>query len=347
MKHYSDKDGFAVTSRGAVFNFINTNRNYGKTWLFKKRAFRRAFKHGKKTIWVRRFKKEAKEAAPKFFASADLRKFCGIEWYDPETKQGNCKQQGNTFYIKRRKRWEWFLQIVALTDAANMRGVDDVQVDTIVFDEYRTTPERYARYRGNEVTDFIDIFFSAKREHAIRCFFLGNKESAIDPYFSYFGLPEFPDTFEGVRMFRSGSICAQFINNEQIAKDNEYAQKVKRLLQGTAYGSYIYDSKTKTAKNIKIKRTPENALYYVQLLIKNKYLRIYTLDGLFYVSDGADKSKPVYCDTHTDRPRHFILTKRLKRFFVALENAITDNRIFYGSNAVYESILPFYKWLGI
>lgn len=346
-KHYSDIDAFAVTSRDAIFTFINTNRNFGKTWLFKKRAFKRALKRGRKTIWVRRFKKEVKEAAAKFFTSSDLRNFCGIEWYDPDTKQGNCKQVGNTFYVKRRGRWEWFLQIVALTDAANMRGVDDVKVDTIVFDEYRTTPERYARYRGNEVTDFIDIFFSAKREHEIRCFFLGNKESTTDPYFSYFGIPTFPDTFEGIRMFRGGSICVQFINNEQNIQSDEYARKQENLLRGTSYGAYIYESATKTKKAVRVKKTPLGATYYVQLYIHSQYIRILLYDGYFYVNAGADKSKPIYCDTQTSAPRHFLLTKRLKRYFVALENALTDGRVYYASNAVYESVVPFYKWLGI
>ena len=346
-RHYSDKDGFDVTSRGAIFTFINTNRNFGKTWLFKKRAFKRALKRGLKTIWVRRFKKEAKEAAAKFFTSSDLRKFCGIEWYDPDTKEGNCKQVGNTFYVKRRGRWEWFLQIVALTDAANMRGVDDIKVDTIVFDEYRTTPERYARYRGNEVTDFIDIFFSAKREHEIRCFFLGNKESTADPYFTYFGIPTFPDTFEGVRMFRGGSVCVQFINNKQNTQSDEYAHKVENLLRGTSYGAYIYESATKTKKQVRLKKPPLGTTYYVQLYIRGQYVRILLYDGCFYVSDGADKSKPVYCDTQTNTPRHLLLTKRLKRYFIALENALTDGRVYYESNAVYERVVPFYKWLGI
>ena len=346
-RHYSDKDGFEVTSRDAIFSFIISNRNFGKTWLFKKRAFKRALKRGLKTIWVRRFKKEVKEAAAKFFTSADLRKFCGIEWYDPETKNGNCKQVGNTFYVKRRGRWEWFLQVVALSDATNMRGVDDVKVDTIVFDEYRTTPERYARYRGNEVTDFIEIFFSAKREHEIRCFFLGNKESTVDPYFAYFGIPAFPDTFEGIRMFRDDSVCVQFINNKQNTQSDEYAHKVENLLRGTSYGAYIYESATKTKKLVRVKKAPLGATYYVQLYIRGQYVRILLYDGCFYVNTGADKSKPVYCDTQTNAPRHFLLTKRLKRYFVALENALTDGRVYYASNAVYESVVPFYKWLGI
>ena len=347
IKHYSDKDGFEVTTRNAVFNLINTNRNYGKTWLFKKRAFKRALKHGRKTIWVRRFKKEAKEATAKFFASSDLRKYCGIEWYDPDTKKGNCKQNGSTFYVKRNGTWEWFLQVVALTDSSNMRGVDDVKVDTIVFDEYRTTPERYARYRGNEVTDFIDIFFSAKREHEIRCFFLGNKESTFDPYFAYFNIPTFPDSFEGIRMFRNGAICVQFINNKQNTRDNEYANKVESLLKGTAYGNYIYESATKNKKSIRIKKPPFGASYYVQLFIRGQYVKVQIYNGSFYVSTGVDKSKAIYCDEHTSMPRHFLLTRRMKKYFIAFENALSNGNVYYLNNVSYEAILPFYNWLNI
>lgn len=343
-KYYN---GFDITTRNAVFSFIISNRNYGKTWCFKRRAFRRAAKHGRKTIWVRRFKKEAKEAAASFYSSVDLQKFCGVEMYDPKTKQGNCRQQGNVFYIRRGKRWVWFLKIVAISDSNSLRGVDDVKVDTIIFDEYRTTPTRYTRYRGDEVTDFIDIFFSAKREHEIRCFFLGNRESTIDPYFSYFGLPAFPSAFEGIRSFRNGSICIQFIDNKQNADNNAYAEKVANLLSGTRYGRYIYENATKTEHGIKIKRAPKNAGLYVQLLVAGQYERIVVSEGYFYIISGVDRSKSVYCDEHVSAEKHFFLSKKLRRFFTAFIDGIIDGRVYYETQADYERIQPFYKWLNI
>lgn len=342
--HY---DGFPMFTRNAIFNFINSNRTLGKTWLFKKRAFRRALKRGKKTLWVRRFKNEAKEAAAKFFTSTDLQKFCGIEMYDAETKHGNCKQVGDTFYIKRGKKWDWFLQIVALSSAKKIRGVDDVALDTIVFDEYRTTPEKYRQYRGNEVNDFIDIFFSVKREHMVRCFFLGNKESTIDPYFTYFGIPAFPDSFEGLRTFRDGAICVQFINNKQNEVNAEYSNKLKNLFTGTTYGRYIYENATKTSASIRIRKPPINSINYIQLYMRGQYARILIKDGCFYIAKGCDKSQLIYCDCPSNLPRHNMLTRRLKRFFTALENALIDGHVYYESQEAYELIAPFYAWLGI
>ena len=68
-------NGLKMLSHNAIFNFVNTNRNFGKTWTFKYRAVKRALKKGKKTIWIRRFKKEAKECIKTFFKSNDLQKF--------------------------------------------------------------------------------------------------------------------------------------------------------------------------------------------------------------------------------------------------------------------------------
>ena len=82
-----------ILSYNGIINFILTNRNYGKTWAFKIRAWRRAYKYGKKTIWVRRFDNEAKSAAQTFYRSKDLQRMLrGYTPYDPKTKKGNVKQ---------------------------------------------------------------------------------------------------------------------------------------------------------------------------------------------------------------------------------------------------------------
>ena len=150
-------NGLKILSHNAIFNFVNTNRNFGKTWTFKYRAVKRALKKGKKTIWVRRFKKEVKECIKTMFKSKDLQKFCNLIPYDKEKKTGNFKQEGNTFYILRKNKWIDFLKIYALSDSNAIRSTDDIDVDTIVFDEYTTTPAKYALYRGNEAEDFIDM----------------------------------------------------------------------------------------------------------------------------------------------------------------------------------------------
>ena len=336
-----------ILSYNAIISEIITNRNYGKTWAFKKRAFRRFQKHGKKTIWVRTFKNEAKEAQANFYSSADLQKFCGIVFYDDKTKNGNLKQVGHTFYGLRTGHWDWFLKVCAMSDVGALRSADDINTDTIVYDEFTTTAERLKRYRGNLVNDFVDLFITAKRRHQLRCFLLGNKENVLNPFLTYFGIKPLPSTFNGIKTFRNGSIAVQQIDNKPRA-DDEYDKKITSLLNATQYGNYLIEGKYKNEVAFKPRKTPMNASLYIQLNVKNYEMKISILDGFFYVANKIDKTKRVYTLENIHQYKNeYLLVRRQKQLFTALINAVADNRVYYDCLATYESIKQFYIWLNV
>lgn len=337
-----------LLSYNAILNIVNSNRTYGKTWGFKIRAWKRALKRGKKTIWVRRFKNEAQECATSFYTSKDLQAKCGIIPYDKETNNGNFKQDGNTCYIRRNGRWEWFCKIVYLSKSAAMRSADDVDVDTIVFDEYTTTPERYVRYRGNEVLDFIDLFFSAKREHIVRIFMLGNNESIVNPYLDYFGIPALPVEFEGIKTYKHGTIAVQKINNPQ-RKVDTYAKGVAAMLDGTTYGDYIYQSEYKTSKRVRLAKTPENATFYAQVVFDNNPLSIRCANGLFYIDKCViDYTRPVIVNKSMAKyPKEVLLNRQTKKWLDALYRAIVYDLVRYSSNEIYERAFAFIKYVAV
>lgn len=350
IDHYGDHEGLRLLSHNGVFNSVNTNRNFGKTWTFKKRAFKRAMKHHKKTIWLRVFKKEVKEALATFYKSADLQRYCGVSIYDKQyNPTGNLKQEGNTFYYRAnsKKPWNWFLKVYCLSDADAVRSADDVDVDTIVLDEYTKTPEKLKRYRGNMVNDLIDIWFSAKREHEVKVILLGNKESINNPFFAYFGIKPLPESFEGIRTYKGGSFVVQQINNK--AKDtSDFDKKVKALLSGTTYGNYIYDSQYKQQMPFKPRKMPVGATLYCQLINNSTTLRICAYNGFYYVDDKIDTSKKIYCDRIYNKYKNeLLLVKRQRRFFLSLINALADNRVYFNSAKTHEAIQPFLQWLCI
>lgn len=353
-QHYGDKDGLLVLSYNGIITAVLSNRNYGKTWTFKKRAFKRALKHGKKTIWLRMFQKETRSAINSFFTSKDLQKYCGVSIYDKDTnKDGNLKQFGNTFYCRKknkngkRGRWFWFLKVFKLSDDDAIRSADDVDVDTIVFDEFTKTPNKYKRFRGDIVTSFIDILFSSKREHQVRCIIIGNKESYNNPFFTYFGIKPLPTTFEGIRSYRHGSFIVQQINNKPQAQ-NDYDKKMAYLLEGTAYGNYIYNDAYKQETGFKPRKMPADASIYCQLVFNRQPLKICTHNGFFYVNDKIEKTRRVYCDVLANKySNELLLVKKQKRFFTAFINALADNRVYYESALVYEAMTPFFQRLTI
>lgn len=331
----------------AIFYFADTVRNIGKTWGIGKMAWRRAFKHHKKTMYVRRFKKEAIEAANSFYQSADFKEFCtGLIEYDPQTKKGNFKRRGRTFYIKRNGRWEWFLKVAYVTDAQSFRNAADIACDLILYDEYTTTPEKYALYRGNEVEHFIDLFFSIARKHPIRCIFCGNKESAQNPYYTYLGITP-PASYEGVKVFKGGSIvCYQRNTPVKDDKNKAFDEKVKRALKGTAYGAFLYAGAYKREPNIKHYVTPKNAAGYVQVRFKGDLLKISTAGEFFYINGAPDTAIGVLTDKVDGSNIHDIqINKRLhKPQLKDLEVAIAENRVRYSSAKVYETAQRFFKY---
>ena len=346
FKHYGEKDATAVLSRDAIYNLINSNRNYGKTWLFKYRAVKRYMKRRKKTLWLRVFKEEAQECASSFFQSGDLEKKCGLKYWDKKTQTGNYKISGGVIYLKRGKyAFEPAIIVGALCEKRRLRGFDDVAIDTIVLDEYQVTPSQLRRYVGNMVDDFNDIFISIKREHEIRVFMMGNKESRNNPFLSYFGIKQVPESFEGIRTYKEGTILLQQINNKQ--KQTAYEKRVEKLFKGTAYGAYLYGGQAKGLGVAKVKKAPPTAFLYVQVEWDGYLFRIYSQDGFYYVMNGVDKTRPVFTNGDSSKwAKGRRLVNKSKNLFKAIVDSIQNGRVYFNNQGIYEAVAPFIEWLG-
>lgn len=335
----------------AIFYFLNTVRNIGKTWEIKRWAWLRARNNGKKCIIVRRFAKEAKECAESFYSSRDLIAHCpGLQPYDETTKRGNVRQRGRTIYHKYKGKWRWFVKIMSLAEFKNKRSADDVDCDRIFFDEYTTTPRQYRQYFGNEVEDFIDLFISITRQHKVRVIFCGNNENIFNPYFEYFKITPPPPNFEGVRFYRSKTILLyQRITPCKDTKESKHLNRVFLMLKNTRYGAYLNDGEYKQGTALKWATPPKIAQLYVNIKWRGKLLRITNANGVYYVDKKADLSEYVLTDViDKDTPHPIQLYKsRDRKAFAPFIDAVSLNRVHYANESVYNAIQPFYKWLGI
>lgn len=337
-----------IASFNAVFNYIISNRTYGKTWAMLIRSWRRAYKKGKKAIIIRLLAKEVREFKNQLYKSRDLVKACrGLVPYDSETKTGNFRINGRTCYIKRGNGWTWFLKVFACSDASAARAADDVDCDTIYFDEFMQTPETLARYRGDVVRDFSDIFFSAKRKHRITAFLFGNREKVSNPFFEVFGIPPMPVGFEGLRRYRKRSHLVLYVNNEQ-KEANAYDRAVRAAFEGTAYGDFIYKNKAKTGDAFKRAKTPVRAALLLALDWKSIPIIISAYGGNLYVKRGAITSAPaVYCDKPRGRYKNeYKIVRSMKTLFRPIVNAAALNRLYFEDEAAQEALAPFLTWIG-
>lgn len=338
----------ALSYSNAIFYFIDSVRNVGKSWSIARRTWRRAYKKGKKTIIVRLFKKEANIASDQMFSSADIIEYCnGLQLYDKKTKKGNFKKRGNTCYIKRNGRFEWFLKTVSLSEFKNMRSADDVNCDTIIFDEYTTTPRKYRQYHGNIAEDFLDLLVTIARQHYVRAIFCGNKEAIYNPFYAYLGLPPLPEDFEGIRYYKNKSIVRQQWN-KNCGNPNAFKKQLSNALKGTPYGEYLFNAKIRTQAANKYFQVPEPARDYEIFYVQNTPLRALFYDGYFYMTCKADLSAGCYTDKlYPNLHRATVYNNSLRVRYEKLINAFLKNKVRYENGRAAEATQALAKMLKI
>lgn len=332
-----------------IFYFADTVRNIGKTWLLQKYAWRRAFKHDKKCVLIRRTKDEAMQACNDLYDTAKKIATCkGLKPYDKKTKKGNFKQNGRCFYIKRNGKWEWFLRVLYLSECKKFRGFGDERCDRIFYDEYVTTNKRRNYYIGNEVEDLIDLLITISRQHRLKVIFFGNKENVTNPYYSYFNIKPLPVNFEGIRTFRKGTIVIQQYNQLKY-QDKEWEQSLKDLLEGTPYGEFMFHAQYKDQAKINYGNPPADAQGYAQFVWDTQQLKVTTKGAQFFVSTKADLSTLVLVDRiYNDiRLQKQLSRKNDRNKFRAWQQAYLDNRIRYQNQYAYDTTKKIMKWFGM
>lgn len=320
-----------IRSYKAIFNFINTCRNKGKTWGFAKVAFCQFKKHGKTTLWIRRFSDEIEKTKGKIFKKK-LKKELGLN-------SKNFKWVGSTAYYKRKNEFEPFLFLCTLSRAKSVRSGDEGATEFVIFDEYTTTPAKYALYRGNEAEDFIDMVYSMKREHAVTAFLLGNKESAINPYFRYFGIPAMPTTFEGIRTYNDGTILCYYSNTipDEIAK-TDFNKRFMTAIKNTPYAKYLSEGAIKGTSN-RIEKKPRGAKFLCQFDFIGGF-SLFQSKNKIYVVAGVDKTKLVYVETPKTYAKQLVIAPCDKVLFKELLEAYKYGLFYFDTPAAEELFLP-------
>lgn len=327
-------DNSRIWSYGCIWNFILTIRSRGKTFSFLSRAYRRGCKYGEKTLLVRRYKKEAETARGRLFNADFLKKY--------NLNEKNFKTDGFKAYCKRGNKWHCFFEITYLAMVKAWRGARESNIYTVVFDEFTTTPEKYKFYRGNEVEDFLDIVASVRGNHSIRVFFLGNKESVTNPYFTYFNIPIPEDEFEGIRRVRADYAveCWNTLADAQKTTENE---RFMNSLKGTLYGDYLENGAYKRGIT-KIEPLPARARLVFQFDFTLP-LSVYALKGSYFVKSGINEDLLVFVDYPRNYRKSRVLRAIDKPLFDTLANAYTFGRVKYCDKKAYEGFIPVTRFL--
>lgn len=343
---------FTITkalSYNAVFHFIYSTRNIGKTWALKMRALMRFIKHGKKTTWIRRFKSEVEETMQKHPDGT-------TDFFSPKMLK-LLKVDSSKIIIKKNKiyynisktddaRWVWFIEFIPLSSQQKYKSVDDAKIDTIVFDEFTTSQSKYNQYKGNEVNDFFNLFVTKMRDNKIKCFFLGNKETFHNPYFNALGIDTPKIDFNGIKTYKDGTILVWQLN-DYLTRGTDYEDKVKKLFEGTHFHTYLYGGQTAIEVKTPFKTKPHGSIVYLQYLKDNAGYTIYRKGDIFYFEKGIDRQQTVYTFdmTMTDY-RTYILQSTDRKFMTPLRQAYRLYSIYPKDDESYEAMVYFISNMG-
>lgn len=352
LNTYLDNKGFAdfieIFSHNALFNFVDSVRNTGKTTKAKIVALKRFLKKGKKTIWVRTFENDVKQSKKDFY-NKKIIKMLNDDGYNVALNQITVDGSYIVFTDEKGHK-NWFVKLVYLANAQSLKGNEIVDADFIVYDEYRTKSNRIARYIGNQTKDFIDILVTIARDHEVKCLFLGNKECFNNPFYDYLKIKPPKEDFEGIKKYKHGSILICQINTvpSSIAQ-NETNTKLKYALEGTPSLGYLFNGKTEGIDYTQIKKPPKTLIYYCGFNIKNSVFGLqFDTIGNAYFTDKIDKLQHVYSDCQNNSYKYCErLLKGDKKHFKLLIKAIKNNCVWFESVGTAERVQYLFNFLGI
>ena len=178
--------------------------------------------------------------------------------------------------------------------------------------------------------------------HDIRVFFLGNKESITNPYFSYFKIPIPEDTFEGIRRIRREYVIECY-NTLADGQKTTATDRFNNALKGTRYGEYLTKGAYKHGIT-EVVTLPKNArmIYQFDFGLPTS---IYTLKGTYFVKTGINKDLCTFTDICRNYRKQRLLRGTDKPLFEPLAYAYKFGRVKYVDKKAYEGFNPVVKFM--
>lgn len=321
-----------MMSYNALFNFILGGRGTGKTYKFKSRAFNKDYE----TIWMRRTERDIERLRPKFMRDLVETGAVDCDKHDIDVGSDGVYVDGE---IK--------IYFQALSTSESVKSNSFFNVNDIIYDEF--IKERSTRYLPDEVEKFLGFYETVNRlrvdgRKEVRCYFLGNKASFVNPHFSFWGIKEFEGEF---KTFHDGEILVQDYKNtyfEEVKKQTRFG----KLISNTKVGKYIIENENMHDNLAMICKRPLDSKCICNIHYHNKYIGVWNgFDGI-YCSNDYNLQLQTYCPLYRVDENELPMDNTLYPMTL-LKMCYKKGILFYDDNVIKEYILDILQggWKGV
>lgn len=293
--YYSRND---LLSYNALFNFVVGERGTGKTYQFKDWAISDFIKNGNQFVYVRRYKTEFKDIG-NFFDDM-IKKYTNHKF-----SVGYGK-----FFIDNKIAGFYIPLSVAITK----KSVAYPNVNKIGFDEF-ILEKSSLHYLPNEVNAFLGLYETIARDrNNVRCLFMANSVTLINPYFLFFDLQV--SKTKRFWTFKNNDLVVELTDLEEF-REHKKQTRFAKIIDGTDFSKYSIDGEFVADNYEFIENKTPNSYYLFTMVYKGENIGIWcdSKNGLMFVSNKVDLTYPLkYAITTNDhKPNMIVLSNKYSR----------------------------------
>lgn len=264
-----------ICSYNGLFNFCLGARGTGKTFNFKCWAI----SSSNPFVWIRRLQEDIDD-----LLANDGAKFTKDLYQEGIlSPEQDVKVESRTLYIDGIAK----IYFVPLSLSGRKKSQSYGDVNIAVFDEvFEGVGNK--KYLKDEVELFLELYETMNRLRVdgrpdIRVFFLSNKTTFTNPYFSYFNIQPFEGRF---KTFMNGNIVVENYKNEEFAKLKRES-KFGQIISNTKYGKYAIENEVWLDDNAYLEKRPDKAVPVVEIHYKEQYISVWNGNNGYIYIDGS------------------------------------------------------------
>lgn len=302
-------------SYNSLFNFVLGGRGVGKTFSFKEWAIKSDYQ----TVWVRRYREDIEKLTMGNKFISDLIAEGKLDGLD-------IKLDNNVLWVNGEEK----VFFIPLSTARRVKSQSFAGVDKIIFDEL--LEETRTKYLKDEVNLFLNLYETVARLREVRVFFLSNKATFVNPYFTFWGITPFTQRF---KKFGSDILVENYQNKE--FSDYKKNTRFGKLIAGSRFADYIIDNECWLDDNAFIKKRETDSKFKANIRYNGVMIGLWLGHNGFYCTKEINKDYRTYTPRYEMVEGDYPLDTKYEPF-TWLSYAYDNGKLYFSDNIVKQTV---------